>query len=66
MICHALNDLVNEDDALNRVIVTRAEKDLKEIKDHFLKTNNVSIHDSVDRKTWGNYKIFLLQLLGKE
>ncbi|CAK8531471.1 unnamed protein product [Lathyrus sativus] len=66
VVCNALNDLVNEDDALNRVIVTRAEKDLKEIKDHFLKRNNVSIHDSVDRKTWGNYKTFLLHLLGKE
>ncbi|PNX69454.1 annexin-like protein rj4-like [Trifolium pratense] len=63
---HALGDLVNEEQALTRVIVTRAEKDLKEIKDVFAKRNNATIHEIVDRKTWGNYKAFLLALLGKE
>ncbi|XP_012569807.3 annexin D8-like [Cicer arietinum] len=66
VLCHALNDLVNEEDALSRVIITRAEKDLKEIKDLFVKRNNATIHDTVARKTWGNYKTFLLELLGDE
>ncbi|WJX23295.1 hypothetical protein P8452_12515 [Trifolium repens] len=66
VLSHALDDLVNEEQALSRVIVTRAEKDLKEIKDVFAKRNNATIHEIVDRKTWGNYKAFLLALLGKE
>lgn len=66
MLWHALNDLATEDHALSRVIITRAEKDLKEINDVFSKRNNVTLHESVARKTWGNYKTFLLVVLGYE
>ncbi|OIV95965.1 hypothetical protein TanjilG_27069 [Lupinus angustifolius] len=61
---HAMNDLISEENALSRVIITRAEKDLSEIKDLYFKRNNVSIDDSVARNISGNYKIFLLALLG--
>ncbi|CAL0300997.1 unnamed protein product [Lupinus luteus] len=61
---HAMNDLVNEENALSRVIITRAEKDLSEIKDLYFKRNYVSIDDSVARDISGNYKTFLLALLG--
>ncbi|XP_027339454.1 annexin D8-like [Abrus precatorius] len=64
VLCHALNDLVTEEHALSRVIITRAEKDLNEIKDLYFKRNSVTLHNSVAQKTSGNYKNFLLALLG--
>ncbi|KAJ7013131.1 hypothetical protein NC653_002987 [Populus alba x Populus x berolinensis] len=55
-----------DEDALSRVIVTRAEKDLKEIKELYLKRNNVSLDQAVAADTHGEYKEFLLTLLGNE
>lgn len=55
-----------DEDALSRVIVTRAEKDLKEIKELYLKRNNVSLDQAVAADTDGEYKEFLLTLLGNE
>jgi len=62
---YALSDLVAEEHALSRVIITRAEKDLNEISDIYFKRNGVTLHNSVAKKTSGNYKTFLLALLGK-
>lgn len=55
-----------DEDSLTRVIVTRAEKDLRIIKDLYYKKNSVSIEDTVAKETSGDYKAFLLTLLGKE
>ncbi|GLT82110.1 hypothetical protein SLE2022_005210 [Rubroshorea leprosula] len=55
-----------DEDALSRVIVTRAEKDLKEIKELFLKRNDMSLEEAVARDTSGDYKTFLLTLLGHQ
>ncbi|KAH7864264.1 hypothetical protein Vadar_027638 [Vaccinium darrowii] len=55
-----------DEDALTRVIVTRAEKDLKDIKDLYCKRRSVSLDDAVAYVTSGDYKAFLLALLGKE
>ncbi|GMI80315.1 ANNEXIN 8, annexin 8 [Hibiscus trionum] len=55
-----------DDDALTRVIVTRAEKDLKEIKDLYYKRNNVRLEEAVDKHTRGDYEDMLLTLLGSE
>ncbi|KAI5603908.1 hypothetical protein POPTR_001G277500v4 [Populus trichocarpa] len=55
-----------DEDALSRVIVTRAEKDLKEIKELYLKRNNISLDQAVAVDTHGEYKEFLLTLLGNE
>jgi len=60
-----LNDLVAEEHALSRVIITRAEKDLNEISDLYFKRNGVTLQNSMAEKTSGNYKTFLLALLGK-
>ncbi|KAK1437093.1 hypothetical protein QVD17_02878 [Tagetes erecta] len=54
------------EDALTRVIVTRAEKDLKEIMEQYYKRNSVSLDKAVAKETSGHYKRFLLALLGKE
>ncbi|KHG14512.1 Annexin-like protein RJ4 [Gossypium arboreum] len=55
-----------DEDALTRVIVTRAEKDLKDIKELYYKRNSVSLDQAVAKDTSGDYKALLLTLLGKE
>ncbi|XP_020230830.1 annexin D8 [Cajanus cajan] len=65
VLSHALSNLIAEDHALSRVIITRAEKDLNEIDDIYFKRNGVTLGNSVAKKTSGNYKTFLLALLGK-
>ncbi|XP_059645724.1 annexin-like protein RJ4 [Cornus florida] len=63
---NAINKPGTDEDALTRVIVTTAEKDLKEIKELYYKRNSVSLDHSVTKETSGDYKAFLLTLLGKE
>lgn len=55
-----------DEDALTRVIVTRVEKDLKEIMELYYKRNSVTLDHVVAKETSGDYKAFLLTLLGKE
>ncbi|XP_038691758.1 annexin-like protein RJ4 isoform X1 [Tripterygium wilfordii] len=55
-----------DEDALTRVIVTRAEKDLKDIKELYFRKNSVSLDHDVAKDTSGDYEAFLLTLLGKE
>ncbi|XP_077218692.1 annexin-like protein RJ4 [Tasmannia lanceolata] len=61
---NAINKLGTDEGALTRVIVTRAEKDLKEIKDAYYKRNSVPLKEAVAKDTSGDYKTFLLTLLG--
>ncbi|GMH10323.1 hypothetical protein Nepgr_012164 [Nepenthes gracilis] len=58
--------LGTDEDALSRVIVTRAEVDLKKIKERYLERNNVTLEEAVAGDTSGDYKAFLLALLGNE
>lgn len=58
--------LGTDEDDLTRVVVTRAEKDLKEIKELYYKKNNANIEDHITKNTSGDYKKFLLTVLGKE
>ncbi|TYG51088.1 hypothetical protein ES288_D10G228900v1 [Gossypium darwinii] len=55
-----------DEDALTRVIVTRAEKDLKDVKELYYKRNSVPLDQAVAKDTTGDYKALLLTLLGKE
>lgn len=66
MLRSAINTVGTDEDGLSRVIITRAEKDLKEIQELYLKRNNVSLQDAVARDTSGDYKDFLLALLGAD
>ncbi|XP_057502646.1 annexin-like protein RJ4 [Actinidia eriantha] len=66
VIRNALNKPGTDEDALTRVIVMRAEKDLKEIKELYYKRNSVSLDHAVAKETSGDYEAFLLTLLGKE
>ncbi|XVF00295.1 hypothetical protein REPUB_Repub03eG0272500 [Reevesia pubescens] len=63
---NAIKRIGTDEDALTRVIVTRAEKDLKEIKDLYHKRNSVPLDQAVAKDTSGDYKALLLTLLGKE
>lgn len=49
---------------LTCVIVTRVKKDLKTISELYLKRNNVSLDQALAKETLGDYKTFLLALLG--
>ncbi|KAK6119225.1 hypothetical protein DH2020_047040 [Rehmannia glutinosa] len=62
----ALNKAGTDEDSLTRVVVTRAEKDLKEIKELFHKRNSIPLDHAVAKDTSGHYKAFLLTLLGKQ
>ncbi|XXG52820.1 hypothetical protein AAC387_Pa03g1032 [Persea americana] len=61
------NAIINhgtDEGTLTRVIVSRAEKDLQEIKEVFFKRNNVPLTHAVAKETSRDYKAFLLALLG--
>ncbi|XP_030458665.1 annexin D8 [Syzygium oleosum] len=62
----AVNAVVTDEDALSRVIVTCAEKDMGEIKELFFKRNSTSLEEAVANNTSGDFKDFLLTLLGSE
>ncbi|CAN8236612.1 unnamed protein product [Cochlearia groenlandica] len=62
----AINTVGTDEDALSRVIVTRAEKDLEKIDELYLKRNNVSLGQAIAKETSGDYKAFLLALLGHD
>ncbi|KAK2386080.1 annexin protein RJ4 [Trifolium repens] len=63
---NAMESVGTDEEALTRVIVTRAEKDLEDIKKVYYKRNSVHLEHSVAKKTSGDYKKFLLTLMGKE
>ena len=52
------------DSALLRLIVSRAVIDLHYIKDEYLKKYKKPVQDAVNSETSGNYRKFLLALLG--
>ncbi|KAI3740510.1 hypothetical protein L2E82_30971 [Cichorium intybus] len=66
VIRNATKDSGTNEDALTRVIVTRAEKDLNIIMDQFYNRNSVTLDQVVSKETSGDYKRFLLALLGKD
>ncbi|BFG20410.1 hypothetical protein CerSpe_066840 [Prunus speciosa] len=63
---HAIKRTGTDEDALTRVIVTRAERDLKDIKEFYYKKNSVHLEHAVAKETSGDYKAFLVTLLGQE
>ncbi|KAJ9128450.1 hypothetical protein P3X46_035000 [Hevea brasiliensis] len=63
---NAIRKFGTDEDAITRVIVTRAEKDLLDIKELYYKRNSVPLDQAVAKETSGDYKAFLLALLGKQ
>lgn len=63
----ALNIEVDEitKEALTRVIVTRADVDMKEIKEAYQKIYGIPLTEKIELETHGNFKDFLLALAAK-
>ncbi|KAL0834929.1 hypothetical protein Bca101_086818 [Brassica carinata] len=61
---NAINTVGTDEDALTRVIVSRADKDLKKTTEPYHKRNNESLDQAIAKKTSRDYKAFLLALLG--
>ncbi|KHN21295.1 Annexin-like protein RJ4 [Glycine soja] len=51
VLCNAMEHVGTDEDALTRVIVTRAEKDLKEIKEMYYKRNIVHLEHVAAKET---------------
>ncbi|KAI3697680.1 hypothetical protein L6452_30776 [Arctium lappa] len=66
VIRNAIKNGGTNEDALTRVIVMHAEKDLKDIMEQYYKRNSVPLNQAVAKETSGHYKRFLLTLLGKD
>ncbi|KAI5421216.1 annexin-like protein RJ4 [Lathyrus oleraceus] len=62
----AVKKVGTDEDALTRVIVSRAQHDLKAISDVYHKRNSVPFEHVVAKETSGDYKKLLLTLLGQE
>ncbi|WCJ42153.1 annexin 5 [Euphorbia peplus] len=60
----AMKGLGTNDTTLIRVIVTRTEIDMQYIKVEYLKKYKKTLNNAVHSETSGNYRTFLLQLLG--
>lgn len=59
-----MKGLGTDEERLTRIIVTRTELDMKYIKAEYLRLFNKTLNDAVSSETSGNYKNFLLSLLG--
>ncbi|OEL16826.1 Annexin D4 [Dichanthelium oligosanthes] len=51
--------------ALTRVVVSRADSDMEEIKDAYAKQHGAKLADAVAKNTHGHYKDALLAMIGK-
>ncbi|KAL9239945.1 hypothetical protein vseg_014216 [Gypsophila vaccaria] len=65
VLSDAMHKRGTDEDAITRVIVTRAEKDLEKIKELFYKKNSVTLEHAVAKETHGDYEKFLLTIMGK-
>uniref|UniRef100_A0A0E0JJ82 Annexin n=1 Tax=Oryza punctata TaxID=4537 RepID=A0A0E0JJ82_ORYPU len=63
---NAMHKSGTDEDSLTRVIVLHAEKDLKGIKDAFQKRTSVALEKAIGNDTSGDYKSFLMALLGSD
>jgi len=61
-----LKKIGTDEDALTRVVVSRAEKDLRYISEVYYKRNSVHLEDAVAKVISGDYKRFILTLMGKD
>ena len=66
VVRQAIAGLGTDESSLTRVITTRAEVDLKLIKEAYQKRNSVPLDRAVAGDTSGDYENMLLALLGQE
>lgn len=60
----AINKLGTDEGALTRVVATRAEVDMKSIKELYEKRNSMPLHKAIAGDTHGDYEKMLLTLIG--
>ncbi|KAL5994664.1 hypothetical protein ACLOJK_024717 [Asimina triloba] len=65
VIRESIVGLGTDEDSLTRAIVTRAEVDMLNISEEYYKVNKGSLADAVIGDTSGDYKDFLLTLIGE-
>lgn len=63
-LCAAVGGAGTDDDALIRVVTTRAEVDMQYIKLEFTNESKKTIEEVIANETTGNYRYFLLTLVG--
>lgn len=62
----AINKQGTDEGALTRVVTTRAEVDMKVIKDEYYRRNSVPLDRAIVKDTSGDYEKLLLALIGHE
>ncbi|KAJ6826104.1 annexin D2-like [Iris pallida] len=62
----AINKMGTDEGALTRVVATRAEVDMKLIKEAYYMRNSVPLGKAIKKDTTGDYEDFLLALIGEE
>lgn len=67
VIGRALRDDADRQDkaALTRVVVSRADADMEEIKEAYAKQHGAKLVDAVAKNTHGHYRDALLAMIGK-
>ena len=55
-----------DEESLARVVVMHAEKDLREIKEEFHKRASVALEQAIAKETSGDYKTFIMALVGTQ
>lgn len=60
----AIIGLGTDEDSLTRAIVTRAEIDMMKVRGEYINANKSSLDNAVIGDTSGDYKDFLMTLLG--
>ena len=61
----AINKRGTDEAALTRVVTTRAEIDMKIIKEEYHKRNSVTLDHAISKDTTGDYEKMLLALIGR-
>ncbi|KAK6945720.1 Annexin repeat [Dillenia turbinata] len=62
----AINRLGTDEEALTRVVVTRADVDMKNIKEEYYRRNSVPLDKAIRGDTSGDYERMLIALIGGE
>lgn len=62
----SIEKLGTDEEALTRVVVTRAEVDMKHIKEAYVKRTSKTLEHAIASDTSGDYQDFLLALIGKD
>jgi hypothetical protein len=62
----AMHSSGTDEESLTRVVVMHAEKDLRDIKEEFQKRASVALEQAVAKETSGDYKTFIMALVGSQ